>query len=94
MKNRSTIISDIGQMAKGAASLVDDMRSDVKNMMNARHERKQNNANLVTYEDFEALKTRLDNLASRITFLEASLENGKSPKSSTSAKKSSRKNTD
>ena len=45
MKQRSTIIADIGQMAKGAASLVDDMRSDVKNMMNAREERSQNNAN-------------------------------------------------
>ncbi|NCF46054.1 MAG: hypothetical protein GWP24_00595, partial [Alphaproteobacteria bacterium] len=54
MKQGSTIISDIGQMAKGAASLVNDMRSDVKNMMNAREERSQNNANLVTYEDFEA----------------------------------------
>ena len=94
MKQRSTIISDIGQMAKGAAFLVDDMRSDLKNMINARDERKQNNANLVTYEDFEALTIRLESLASRITFLEAKTENKKSPKSSTPEKKSAKRKAD
>ena len=93
MKKGSTIISDIGQMAKGAATLVDDMRLDVKNMMNARVERKQNKANLVTYEDFEALTTRLENLASRITFLEVSIENNKSTKKPASAKKSVKRKT-
>ena len=81
-------------MAKGAASLVDDMRSDVKNIMNARDERKHNNANLVTYEDFEALVTRLENLASRITFLEASIESKKSPKSKAPATKSVKRKID
>ena len=93
MKKGSTIISDIGQMAKGAASLVDDLRLDVKNIMNSRVERKQNKANLVTYEDFEALTTRLENLASRITFLEVSIENNKSPKTQASAKKSVKRTT-
>ena len=94
MKQRSTIISDIGQIAKGAVSLVDDMRLDVKNMMNARDERNQNNANLVTHEDFEALTIRLESLASRIAFLEASIENKKSPKSPTPAKKSAKRKKD
>lgn len=93
MKQRSTIISDIGQIAKGAASLVDDMRTDVQNMVNSRQERKQNNANFVTYEDFEALTTRLESLASRIEFLEASFKNKKSPKSAT-VKKSAKRKTD
>jgi BMFP domain-containing protein YqiC len=94
MKQRSTIISDISQMAKGAASIVDDMRSDVKNMMNSREERSQNNTNLVTYEDFEALTTRLESLASRITFLEALIEDKKSPKSPAPAKKSAKRKTE
>ena len=71
MKKRSTIFSDLGQMAQGAASLVDEMRIDVKNMINAREQRKQNEANLVTYEDFQALTTRLENVISRIELLEA-----------------------
>ena len=94
MKQRPTIISDIGQVAKGAASLIDDLRSEVKNVMDARDERKQKNANLVTYEEFEALTTRLESLASRITFLESSIENNKSHTSSASVKKSSQRKTD
>ena len=95
MKKGSTIISDIGQMAKGAASLVDDMRLDVKNVMNARAERRQNKANLVTYEDFEALTTRLESLISRIELLEIKIENAKAvkkQKSTVSKKISKRKN--
>ena len=59
MKNRSTIFSDLSKMAQGAASLADEMRLEVKNIINARDQRKQNESNLVTYEDFEALTTRL-----------------------------------
>ncbi len=94
MKQRSTIISDIGQMAKGAASLLDDMHLEVKGLMKARDERRQHNANLVTYEDFEALTSRLESLASRITFLEALIENNKSPKTSASPKKSAQRKKD
>ena len=54
MKNRSTIFSDLSKMAQGAASLADEMRLEVKNIINARNQRKQNESNLVTYEDFEA----------------------------------------
>ena len=80
MKKRSTIFSDLGQMAQGAASLVDEMRIDVKNMMNAREQRKLNEANLVTYEDFQALTTRLENLVSRIELLEVQIKNVKKVK--------------
>ena len=91
MKRTSTIISDIGQMAKGAASLVDDMRIDVKNIMNSHEARKQNNANFVSYEDFEALSTRLESIASRIECLEALFENKKPSKSATTKKSAKRK---
>ena len=96
MKNRSTIFSDLGQMAQGAASLVDEMRIDVKNIMKAREQRKLNEANLVTYEDFQALTTRLENLVSRIELLEVQIKNDKQVKQTRSkaAKKISKKNID
>ena len=87
MKSRSSLLSDIGQMAQGAASLVDDMRMDAKNIMNSRDERKQNHSNLVTYEDFEALTTRLESLGARIEFLEATIQNNKTVKSAAGRKK-------
>ena len=93
MKKRSTIFSDLGQMAQGAASLVDEMRIDVKNIMNAREQRKLNEANLVTYEDFQALSTRLENLVSRIELLEVQIKNVKQVKKTRTkaAKKISKK---
>ena len=96
MKKRSTIFSDLGQMAQGAASLVDEMRIDVKNIMNAREQRKLNEANLVTYEDFQALSTRLENLVSRIELIEAQIKNVKQVKQTRTkaAKKISKKNID
>ena len=95
MKNRSTIFSDLSKMAQGAASLADEMRLEVKNIMNARDQRKQNESNLVTYEDFEALTTRLEGLISRIELLETTIEKMKTvkkQKSTVSKKISKRKN--
>ena len=95
MKNRSTIFSDLSKMAQGAASLADEMRLEVKNIINARDQRKQNESNLVTYEDFEALTTRLESLISRIELLEKTIENTKAvkkQKSTVSKKISKRKN--
>ena len=95
MKNRSTIFSDLSKMAQGAASLADEMRLEVKNIINARDQRKQNESNLVTYEDFEALTTRLESLISRIELLEITIESTKTVKkrkSTVSKKISKRKN--
>ena len=95
MKNRSTIFSDLSKMAQGAASLADEMRLELKNIINARDQRKQNESNLVTYEDFEALTTRLESLISRIELLEATIggtKTVKKPKSTVSKKTSKRKN--
>ena len=82
-------------MAQGAASLADEMRLEVKNIINAREQRKQNESNLVTYEDFEALTIRLESLISRIELLEIKIENAKTvkkQKSTVSKKISKRKN--
>ena len=95
MKNRSTIFSDLSKMAQGAASLADEMRLEVKNIINARDQRKQNESNLVTYEDFEALTTRLESLISRIELLEITIgktKTVKKQKSTVSKKISKRKN--
>ena len=95
MKNRSTIFSDLSKMAQGAASLADEMRLEIKNIINARDQRKQNESNLVTYEDFEALTTRLESLISRIELLEITIEKPKTvkkQKSTVSKKISKRKN--
>ncbi len=95
MKNRSTIFSDLSKMAQGAASLADEMRLEIKNIINARDQRKHNESNLVTYEDFEALTTRLQSLISRIELLEIKVENTKTvkkQKSTVSKKISKRKN--
>ena len=95
MKNRSTIFSDLSKMAQGAASIADEMRLEVQNIINARDQRKQNESNLVTYEDFEALKTRLESLISRIELLEIKIESAKAvkkQKSTVSKKISKRKN--
>ena len=95
MKNRSTIFSDLSKMAQGAASLADEMRLEVKNIINARDQRKQNESNFVTYEDFEALTSRLENAISRIELLEIKIENAKAvkkQKSTVSKKISKRKN--
>ena len=95
MKNRSTIFSDLSKMAQGAASIADEMRLEVKNIINARNQRKQNESNLVTYEDFEALTTRLESLISRIELLEITIEKSKTvkkQKSTVSKKISKRKN--
>ena len=72
------------------------MRIDVKNIMKAREQRKLNEANLVTYEDFQALTTRLENLVSRIELLEVQIKNDKQVKQTRSkaAKKISKKNID
>ena len=95
MKNRSTIFSDLSKMAQGAASIADEMRLEVQNIINARDQRKQNESNLVTYEDFEALTTRLESLISRIELLEITIEKSKTvkkQKSTVSKKISKRKN--
>ena len=95
MKIRSTIFSDLSKIAQGAASLADEMRLEVKNIINAREQRKQNESNLVTYEDFEALTTRLESLISRIELLEITIEKIKTvkkQKSTVSKKISKRKN--
>ena len=65
MKPRSNLISDLAQMANGAASALGTMREDVQMMRRGRAERSQAAAGMVTQEDFEALMSRVDALSAQ-----------------------------
>ena len=87
MKPRGNIISDLAQMANGAASALGTMRDDVQMMRQSRTERSQAASGMVTQEDFEALMSRVDALAARIASLEAQVKQPAKPKRA-AAKKS------
>ena len=87
MKPRSNLISDLAQMANGAASALGIMREDVQMMRRGRAERSQAAAGMVTQEDFEALMSRVDALSARIAHLESQLKKPAKAKRATSKKK-------
>ena len=87
MKPRSNLISDLAQMANGAASALGTMREDVQMMRRGRAERSQAAAGMVTQEDFEALMSRVNALSARIAYLESQLKQTAKAKGATSKKK-------
>lgn len=76
MRDRSKFISDMAQMANGAASALGGLREEVDNIVKQRTERSQNSRGLVTREEFDALRTRHEALAARLAALEAELAAG------------------
>ena len=89
MKPRGNIISDLAQMANGAASALGTMRNDVQMMRQSRAERSQAASGMITQEDFEALMSRVDALAARIVSLEAQVKQSTKPKRAAAKKKQS-----
>ena len=94
MKPRQNIFSDLATMANGAASALGSLHQEFDTMKKSHRERSQNEAGIVTREEFDALMTRLEALASRIAFLEAGQQAPKTkpksaPKRQTKAKKRS-----
>ena len=89
MKPRGNIISDLAQMANGAASALGTMRDDIQMMRQSRSERSQAASGMVTQEDFEALMSRVDALAARIASLEAQVKQPTKPKLAAAKKKQS-----
>ena len=73
MRGRSRLISDMAQMANGAASALGGLREEIDNIARQRTERSQNARGLVTREEYDALQTRHEALAARVAVLEAQL---------------------
>jgi BMFP domain-containing protein YqiC len=73
MAPRSNFMTDIVQMANGAASAFGGMREEVDNLIRQRMERSLNARGLVTREEFDALRTRHEALAARLAFVESSM---------------------
>ena len=78
MRGRSRFISDMAQMANGAATALGGLREEIDNIARQRTERSQNSRGLVTREEFDAVramaqKAREENeaLKARIEALEA-----------------------
>ena len=73
MRGRSRFISDMAQMANGAASALGGLREEIDNIVKQRTERSLNERGLVTREEFDALRTRHDAVAARLAALESRL---------------------
>ena len=73
MRGRSSFISDMAQMANGAASALGGLREEIDNIVRQRTERSLNARGLVTREEFDALRTRHEALAARLAALESQL---------------------
>ena len=87
MKPRGNILSDLAQMANGAAAALGTLRDDVPMMRQSRTERSQAASGMVTQEDLEALMSRVDALAARIASLEAQVKQPAKPKRAAAKKK-------
>ena len=73
MRGRSRFISDMAQVANGAATALGGLREEIDNIARQRTERHQNASGLVTREEYDALQTRHEALAARVAVLEAPL---------------------
>ena len=73
MAMRSNFMADLAQMANGAASALGGMREEIDNMIRQRMERSLNARGLVTREEFDALCTRHEAVAARLSALEAQI---------------------
>ena len=70
MRSRPRFMSDLAQVANGAASAFGSMREEIENIVSARTERALNVRGLVTREEFDALRTRHEALAARLAAIE------------------------
>ena len=73
MRGRSRFISDMAQVASGAATALGGLREEIDNIARQRTERHQSASGLVTREEYDALQTRHEALAARVAVLEAQL---------------------
>ena len=94
MSGRSRFISDMAQVANGAATALGGLREEIDNIARQRTERHQNSSGLVTREEYDALQTRHEALAARVALLESQLaEMSAAAASGSAAKKAAPKKT-
>ena len=94
MRGRSRFISDMVQVANGAATALGGLRDEIDNIARQRTERHQNASGLVTREEYDALQTRHEALAARVAVLEVQLaEMSAAAASEPAAKKAAPKKT-
>lgn len=95
MALRNNFISDLAQVANGAASALGGVREEIDNMIRQRMERSLNARGLVTREEFDALRTRHEALAARLAILESATATPaeSKPKKATKAASPTRKKT-
>ncbi|MEC8120634.1 MAG: accessory factor UbiK family protein [Pseudomonadota bacterium] len=91
MRGRSRFISDMAQMANGAATALGGLREEIDNIARQRTERSQNSRGLVTREEFDALQTRHEALVARVAVLESQLAKANQPAGKAAPKKASPK---
>ena len=91
IRDKNHLFSDLAQMANGAASALNSLREDISVIRASRQDRNHTVSGAVTIEEFEALVTRIDALASRIAALEAGQSGSKKPKAAAKAKASAKK---
>ena len=71
MRTKRHILTDLAQMAQGAASSFGMLKDDIDIFKKNRRDRNMAASGHVTQEDFDALATRTAALAARVTALEA-----------------------
>lgn len=91
MRSRPGLISDLAQVANGAASALGGLREEIENIVSARTERALNARGLVTREEFDALRTRHEALAARLAAMEADMAAASAARAKKTASKAAAK---
>ena len=84
-------LSDLTQMASGAASALGDVRGEMRTMMQSQIEKALAKRGLVAREDFDALEARLAKAIGRIEELESRLAEAAAAKPAKKVSKAAKK---
>ena len=89
MQTQNKLFDDLARVANGAVSTVMGMKDEIDAMVRQRIERFLGDADLVTREEFDAVKARTENekLAARIAKLEADAAKPANPKAKAASTK-------
>ena len=89
MQTQNRLLDDLARVASGAVGVATEMRGEVETQMRAQFEKVLSRFDLVTREEFDAVKAMAvkareeqEDLAARLAALEASLAASDAPKAS------------